>query len=155
VLYVAEYVDTPARLAGSYLPADVTNVQITYLLPMPPNGGKQPRITRTVSDAAALQPLVRAINALKNLDIGLHGCPFSAGESATLVFQRRSGQRITVVDNADGCRDVTVQPYPPLSDGSQTVWKAVTALVYAGGTPTPTAYTGIALPAPTATVKPR
>ena len=156
VLYVAEYLATPQRPAGSYLPADVAQVQITYTLPLPqsPDAGPPPKLYRTVSGVAALRPLVRAVNSLSRLDVGLSSCPAGFGESATLVFQRPDGQRITVLDNADGCRDVTVKPYPPLRDLSQTVWKAVTALVYAGGTPTPTAFDSMVAPAVTPTPAP-
>jgi hypothetical protein len=156
VLYVAEYIATPPRPAGSYLPGDVSRVQITYVLPLPqpPSTGPQPRLYRTVSDAAALRPLVRAINALTRLDVGVRPCPISFGESAALVFQRPAGKPITVIVDADGCRHVTVGPYPPLSDPSQAVWKAVSALVYAGGTPTPTAVYGMAAPPVTPTPAP-
>jgi hypothetical protein len=154
VLYVAEYIATPPRPAGSYLPADVARVQITLVLPMSSAGGQQQRISRAVAGAIVPRPLVRAINDLSRLDVGVHSCPASFGQSATLVFQRPTGKSITVIVDADGCRDVTVKPYPPLTDGSQTVWKAVTALVYAGGTPTPTAFDSTVAPAVTPTPAP-
>lgn len=152
VLYVAEDVTTPPRPAGSYLPSDLTQLQITYVLPLaqPPATGAQPVVYRTVADPLALRPLVRAINALNSIDAGTQGCPFDLGQSATLIFRRRSGQRIRVYDKPT-CGGVTVGAYPALWDQSHSVWSAITALVYAGGTPTPTANEATGSPTPTTT----
>jgi hypothetical protein len=140
VLYVAEDITIPPRPAGSYLPADLRQVRITYVLPIPqpPATGPQPKLYRTVADPIALRPLVRAINALTTIDAGAQMCPADSGQSATLIFQQRNGRPIRVYDEPT-CGGVTVGPYPPLWDLSHVVWNAITSLVYAGGTPTPTA----------------
>jgi len=149
VLYVAEEVTTPPRPAGSYLPADLVQVQIAHVLPLAT--GSKPVVYRTVTDPIALRPLVRAINALTSIDVGIHECPFNQGQWATLlIFQRRNGQRIRVYD-APGCPKVVVGAYPALWDLTHSVRAAITALVHAGGTPTPTANVAMGGPTPSAT----
>jgi|GEM_PF-1776818 len=150
VLYVAEDTTQPARPAGSYLPAGLTQVRITYVLPIPqsPSSGPQPEVHRTITGPSALRALVHAVNALAHFNAGLHSCGFDEEQSATLVFQSRTGQQIKVYDEPV-CVGVVVGPYPALTDPSQTVWKAISALVYSGGTPTPTPNLPFEQPTPT------
>ncbi|MDP2948967.1 MAG: hypothetical protein Q8P22_05470 [Chloroflexota bacterium] len=109
------------RPVGSYLPPDVSRVDVTYA-----PGGDSPVLSNAVADPAVIRDLVRIVNRMPVRADWISWCSIDMGPppTATLVFQSNEGA--TTVSDIRGCPfRVEMEPYPDLQDSYNRLWDAV------------------------------
>lgn len=116
-LYFAYVVAVPPRPPGSYLPANIARVRVSYRM-HDWTGMYNIALTRTITDHASVASLVTAINGLSRGNEGLHTCPaIRRDERATLLFDERGGESVTVLYSGSVYGlGVVVAASPPLVD---------------------------------------
>jgi hypothetical protein len=78
-----------------------------------------------IRNHAMIHPLVDAINAVSEIDGGVHSCAPVLGE-ATMMFVRRTGISVQVKTQ---CHQVIVGTSRPLFDTNLRVWKLIQKMV--------------------------
>jgi hypothetical protein len=125
--YNAWAVTVPPRAPGSFIPANVFRVVITYTFLNAPPGKHIIRVA--VAKRAPIDRLVTAINALPRSDEAPVFCAFG-DKSAALQFVTAGGKIRSVTVDA-GCDDVVVAGYPPLA-GNPSLWTLLYAVAPPG-----------------------
>ncbi|MDP2949888.1 MAG: hypothetical protein Q8P22_10170 [Chloroflexota bacterium] len=113
------------RPAGSYLPPDVSRIDVTYS-----PGGDSLSTSRAITDSAVIRELVRIVNRMPVRADWLSWCSpgTDSPPTATLVFQSNAGAM--TVSEIRGCPfRVEVERYPDLEDSHNRLWDAVERLV--------------------------
>ena len=106
LLYVAEDVTLPPRPPDSYLPGNIVRLTMDYV------GDNERHWHLVVRNPAMIHSLVAAINAVSEIDGGVHSCAPVLGE-ATMTFARRGGTSVRVKAH---CHQVVVGTSRPLFD---------------------------------------
>jgi hypothetical protein len=119
VLYVAEDVTLPPRPPDSYLPSNIVRLTMDYV------GDNERHWHLVIRNHAMIHPLVDAINAVSEIDGGVHSCAPVLGE-ATMMFVRRGGSSVRV---GAQCHQVVVGTSRPLFDKNLRVWKLIQGMV--------------------------
>jgi hypothetical protein len=119
ILYVAMDTTLPPRPADSYLPNDVVRLTISDMT------DSEKRLHLVVRNHSMVRALVTAINALSDVDAGVHSCAPVDGQ-ASVTFARRDGAAVHVEAT---CRQVVIGTTRPLVDTNLAVWNTIQLFV--------------------------
>ncbi len=119
----------PVPLVGgvssmTYIPNDVTRVQVTYRAPQQFSRPHR----RTITQRGSVHQLVAVFNALPLDTRGPHGCLADKGERAILAFSERNGGTLSATINP-ACNSVDVPGHAPLFDKDNHLWIIVRTLM--------------------------